>query len=470
MAKTGLVENSTPPQMQAQPEKGVGSFRAFEGLRALLGMASRSRLNRGLFSFGGQRNYQEIFGWDDFITPEMMMYMYNRSGIAKRAIDAYPDATWARPPVLWAKGDDKWTARVADVFEASGLYDACYRLDKLCNLGQYSILVVGTDKPNLATPLTSARRITFLQPYGEYSVRIEEYDQDQTSPYFGLPTLYRIYPDGPAVEPRGVSGRSSKGSVKGTFPRSSFLVHASRVIHTARSPLEDTVFGQPLMAPVWDYLTDLRKVVGSSSESYWIMANRGIQADIDKEMSLNDEDAAALQTEIQEFFDGFRRFMRTKGVKINELKNDLADPSAPFEVLVTLISGATGIPKRILLGSEAGQLASTQDKGNWAERVEENRALHVEPRIVKPLLRFMLRTGIMDMPAEGIHILWPDAYRQSPLERGQTAAQTARTIANVTKMLESKAEDARNLLNREEIRALLGYPSDNRILRDNPDP
>ena len=447
-----------------------GHLGAFEAFRGLLGIISRTRLGRSLTSFDGKRNYQEIFGYDENIDIGKMLYMYNRSGIAKRVVDAYPDATWARPPRLWAEGDDEWTNKWADIADKIDLWDSLYRLDRLCNLGQYAILVIGTDRPNLGTPLSKARDILYLQPYSEASCTIEQFDTNQASPTFGRPILYRIYPDGPGVQPRE-NGRPG-GTFQKIFPRSSFLVHASRVIHCARSPLEDTVFGQPMMAPVWDYLTDLRKVVGSSSESYWIMANRGLQADVDKEMSLNAEDAAALQTEIQEFFDGFRRFIRTKGVEITPFQNDVADPEKPFEVLVTLISGATGIPKRILLGSEAGQLASTQDKGNWAERVEENRALHVEPRIIRPFLRFILRSGIMPFPKAGsaMNILWPDAYRMSPLERGQTAAQTARTIANITKMFESESDKAKNLLNDTEARALIGFPSDNRILRDNPDP
>lgn len=452
-----------------RPQSNMGA-RTMEAFRGLLGMISRARLGRGISSFDGQRNYQDIFGWDECITIEKIMYMYNRSGIAKRVVDAYPDATWARPPRLWAENDDDWTNKWADLVYQHNLYDAFYRLDRLCNMGQYAIMVVGTDRPNLSTPLTKARKLLYLQPYSEASVRIESWDQDQGSPRFGYPIMYRIYPEGQSIEPRQVGKLPDK--LKANFPRSSFLVHASRVIHVARGPLEDTIYGQPIMAPVWDYLTDLRKVVGSSSESYWIMANRGMQADIDREMSLNAEDQAALGSEIEEFFDGFRRFIRTKGVKMTQFTNDVADPKEPFEVLVTLISGATGIPKRILLGSEAGQLASTQDKGNWAERVEENRALHVEPRIIQPFLRFCLQTGIMPWPKTGsaMNILWPDAYRQSPLERGQTAAQTARTLANVTKMFESKNATAATLIDKTEARALVGFASDNRILRDNPDP
>lgn len=449
------------------PSAGKRPIQMMTAIRAFAGMISRSRLGRILTSFDGKRNYQEIFGWDAFITPEMMLYMYNRGGIAKRVVDSYPDAVWARPPSLWTQHDDAWTTEWNKFALDANLWHHLHRLDRLAYLGHFAVLLVGTDKPALDTPITSASKITYLQPYGETSIQVSEWDRDTTSPTFGRPTIYRVYPQN-----AGLTAMNSSGLMQAVPVRTSFRVHASRIIHVARNSLEDEIYGQPIMAPVWDYLTDLRKVVGSSSESYWITANRGLQADVDKEMSLTAEDQAALQEEVEDFYNGFRRFIRTKGVTMNALANEIADPLGAFNVLITLISGTTAIPKRVLIGSEAGQLASTQDKGNWAERVEECRALHVEPTILKPLVKWVIKMGLVPAPSPDsiMHVLWPDAYRMSPLERGQTQAQTARSIANVTKMLESKAPEARTLLNRDEIRALLGFSSDNRILKDEPAP
>jgi hypothetical protein len=459
-----------PDTAVAPRQSGQRQLKPMEQFRAFLGLITRGRLGRMLTSFGQQRNYQEIFGWDDIISIEQMLYMYNRGGIAKRLVDAYPDAIWARPPVLWAQGDDNWTVEFLQWADDINLWPTLYRLDRLSRLGHYAILLIGTDRPGLEMPLRNARQITYLQPYGEQSVSIEQWDRDPASPNFGKPTLYRIYPEGTGFTPRNTGNTVGRGGGGTGSIRSSFLVHASRIIHIARGTLEDEIYGTPFMAPVWDYLTDLRKVVGSSSESYWIMANRGLQADIDKEMSLNAEDQAALQTEIDEYFHGFRRFIRTKGVELNPLQNEVADPKGPFDVLVTLISGTSAIPKRILLGSEAGQLASTQDKGNWAERIEEERALGSEPSIIKPFMKFAMRNRILRAPSSQVNISWPDAYRMSPLERGQTSAQTARTIANLTKMLESESDRVRNLITDVEARALIGLSSDNRILEDDPQP
>lgn len=442
------------------------SGRFLEAYRSLAGFMRNTLMGR-LTSFGGKRNYQEIFGWDETITPENMAYMYNRGGIAKRIVDAYPDAIWARPPEIWAEGDEAWTKAWENFINNHEVWPYLHKLDRLCGLGQYAVILLGTDKPGLERPLTKAGALNFLQPYGQVAAKIDRWDTNPQSETFGRPLLYRIYPESPEL-----STGSMIGVRQATPTRSSFLVHHSRILHTARGTLENDIFGTPLLAPNWDYLTDLRKIVGSSSESYWIMANRGLQANIDKDMALGSEDAAALQDEIEEFYNGFRRFVRTKGVELTPLVNDVADPKGPFDVLVTLISGTSGIPKRILLGSEAGQLASTQDKGNWAERLEEDMGLHVEPHVLRPFIKKLIGIGILPPMAEGarLRILWPDAYRMSPLERGQTQAQTARSLANIVKMLESESEAVRTLLARDELRKLLGFASDNRILADDPNP
>lgn len=478
---------------EAQAKDNVKPIRTnmMQMVRALGGVISRSAMQRRLTSFDGRRDYEAVFGWDRTLDPDMFAYMYNRGGLAKRVVDAKPNAIWSRPPQVWAEGDPSWDAAFSALVEKLQLWTTLHRLDRLMKQGQYAILLLGTNEAKLDTPLRNPRDINFIQPYGQINARIAQWNRSPTSAEFGMPEMYQMYPQG-----AGYSQVEMTPGISQVGPtRASFRVHASRVLHVCQDNLEDSVFGQPIMAPIWDYLTDLRKVVGSSSESYWLMANRGLQADVDKEMVLSDEDQAMLSDEIEEFMNGFRRFMRTKGVTIKSLENDVADPKSPFDVLVTLISGTTGIPKRILIGSEAGSLASTQDKGNWADRLEEEIGLVSQPVLLKPFIMRMIKLGFLPAPAGEVRILWPDTYRMSPLERGQTAAQTARTLANAMKAMEptivayeqvetpesvgpdgqpipggiqEKPVYGEPLITREEARAIVGLSSDNRVLAVDP--
>ena len=451
----------------AEESKKVVPMTGLSPIRALYSMFNRMGLGRLLGgNLGGKRDYNKLFGWDEVLTPENMRYMYNRGGIAKRLVDSYPDAIWSGPPAVYVQEEASWFTQFETVTKDLNLWSVLHRLDKLCRLGEYAVLLIGTNKGALTDSLKPNSTITFLQPYGQANATIRQWDTNPNSPTFGRPLQYQITPQTGG----GISGTSTGlGSSIAGPTMGSFLVHASRVVHVVRGNLENEVYGQPVMAPVWDYLTDLRKVVGSSSESYWINANRGLQANIDKDMAVGAEDAAALAEEIDDFYNGFTRFIKTKGVDMKALDNNVSDPKGPFDVLVTLIAGTSGTPKRILLGSEAGQLASSEDRGNWAERIEEERKLQTNPYILNPILAKFLQMGVLAAPTAGeIKVLWPDAYHMSPLERGQTQAQSARSIANIIKMLESENKIASTLLSREECRALIGLSTDNRILSIDP--
>src|SRR5690606_38139347 len=101
---------------------------------------------------------------------------------------------------------------------------------------------------------------------------------------------------------------------------------------------------------------DLEKIIGGSAETFWLVANRGIHANVDKEMDLDENDAAALSEEIDEYLHDLRRVIRTRGVDINSLGSSTVDPEGVFAPLMSIIAGTTGIPKRILMGAEIGQL------------------------------------------------------------------------------------------------------------------
>ena len=98
------------------------------------------------------------------------------------------------------------------------------------------------------------------------------------------------------------------------------------------------------------------------------------------------------------YLHGFQRYLRLQGIDIQELKPQLADPSNHFAVLINMISIATGIPKRILLGSERGELASSQDEKNWADQIDSRRKDHCEPMILRPLIDSLIGVGVLPEP------------------------------------------------------------------------
>lgn len=425
-------------------------------------LTERMRAFGGLFGkmFGGSRNLYDVFGYSSYVTPEMLTNKYARQDIAARIVEAEPHATWAYPPELegvtdeFSKAWDKMVTRF-------NLMDKFSRADKICGMARYSVLLVGyNDGVKVYQPVNTRRRnneITYIQPYSEKNAEIVEWENDPQSPRFGMPKMYRISPAddaqtsavGASINRRGSGQQLHKG-----FIVQPFQVHHSRILHIAENVLEDSVFGYPRLMRVFNLLEDLLKTVGGSSETFWLTSNRGLQVDVDKEMDFKAGDADALAAEIDEYMHNLTRVIRTKGVKINNLGSDVADPRGTFGVIVALLSGATGIPQRILLGSEAGQLASEQDRANWAGRITERRNLFAEPSIIAAFIKMQIENKALPPieELENIVYMWPDAFHQNPLEEAQTNAQQARSLANVSKAL----SDSRPAVTLEEGRNIIG--------------
>lgn len=406
------------------------------------------------------RNLYTAFGWDAKVSPKDMWAMYNRGGIAHRIVHSYADAVWGSPPEVQVKANKKWVTSWDELAADQNIWSILNRLDSLSQLGQYAILLVGikgSGKLDTALKADMAdSEILFLQPYSDRSAVITAWGIDPTDERFNLPTEYTIYPNR-AMQEDG-QFQLDNGS-KIPSPGMSFKVHWSRVIHVAQGQLEHSTFGTPKLWAVWNYLTDLMKVVGASSESYWQMANRGMHVNIDPELDLEEEDEASLSQEVAEYIDGQRRFIRTRGAEVKSLGSDVANPDGPAKLLVTLIAGTSRIPQRILTGSEAAHNASTQDKGNWADAVDDYRQLTSTPCFMKPLIEGFIRMGVLGkIKLSKVMLQWPNAYKLSPLESAQKANQRAAAANNLAQAVTRLP----NLIDRQEAREWVDLPADDK--------
>lgn len=442
-------------------------------------MFNRFRMFMAGMQFGGRRDLYELFGYNRKLSPADFVARYVRQDIAKRIINAPVLSTWADPPTVTSDDkafEDAWN-QLCDEFP---IWNKIIRLDKLAGLGAYAVAVIGVDdgqtldkevKPPAATPITqtdgeeppvanaaavttpTGRKLLYLQPYHELAASISSYEKNNASPRFMQPTQYTVTPGKFDVDVR-VSGISMSRTAGARTP---FNVNYSRILHVAEDLLEDNNYGRSRMECVYNLLDDVLKLAGGSAELFWITANRGLHVDIDKDMELDPEDATQLSSEIQEYIDDQRRFIRTRGAKVTNLGTDVADPKGPFDVTMSLISSATGIPKMILTGSTLGQLASQQDRANWADRIGERITEYAEPVLFKPFVKQLINLGVLPVPKGKIYIKWPEAFKLNPLERAQTSAQMARSAANLTKSVATMPEGVDPLFSDDEMRNIVGF-------------
>jgi len=352
-------------------------------------------------TFGGERDLFRTGGYKRTLRFEDFRSRYCRNGLAKRIVDAPARATWRKfPELVDAPETGAETAFVRawrDLARRLDLGKRFEQADRLAGLGEFAVLLLGVrDGRSLAEPLPSrlreARDLLFVRAFGEDCVCIHRRVRDRRDPRFGLPETYHL--DLADVGERAVRTR--------TVP-----VHHSRVIHVAEDALEDDVRGTPRLQPVWNLLDDLDKVVISAGESAWLTHDRGIAIELDKDADLDKDNLEALDDEVKRYVHNLQRYLRLAGGRANVLGSEAIDPRGSFEVILSLIAGATGIPQRILLGSERGQLASSQDRANFADRIAERQVGFAEPCVLRPFVARAVDLGVLPPPqSDEFEVAW----------------------------------------------------------------
>jgi len=382
-------------------------------LAVLSELVSRARLaEQAGITFGGDRNTYQALGYKRELQAQDYRARYERGDISARIIEAYPSATWRgvggeliedENPDVVTGFEEAWF----DLARRLNVWSVFKRADILAGLGRYAVVLIGAPG-ELDQEITTVTpdQIFYLQAFSEEDAEIKEFDKDATSTRFGQPTLYglkRISPD-PAIITRNV--------------------HWTRIVHVADGTLSDLVYGTPRLKRVWNRLDDLDKLVGSGSEAFWIRAHQGLQFDIDKDLKPNPEEKAAMSAEIDEYINNIRRVIRTRGVTVNPLGSDVADFATNVASVISLISSATGIPQRILMGSERGELASTQDRENWTERVQDRRDEFAGPMVVRQFVDRLINLGALPKPVE-YDVRWPEVNDMTDEQRVDVAVKYA---------------------------------------------
>jgi hypothetical protein len=168
---------------------------------------------------------------------------------------------------------------------------------------------------------------------------------------------------------------------------------------------------------------------------FWRGARPGYHAKVDPEYDLSTAAEADLQDQIDEYEHKLRRILTAQGIDLNPLSTQVSDPSSHIDAQIQMISAITGIPKRILTGSERGELASGQDQDSWDDLIEDRREEFATPQIIRPFVDRCIEYGVLPQPSTGEYsVEWPDMRTRTDGEKasvGQTRAQALQAyVAN----------------------------------------
>lgn len=389
-----------------------------------------------------RRDLNTECGYPEALSIDHYKIMYRREGLARRVVNVLPEECWSVSPEVYEgeKGSDtefeKAWKRLEEKFH---IFNYLERVDMLSGIGRYGVLLLGLDdgKP-LNQPVdgidetgqitaVGKRKLIYLRALGESVCQITKVQQDVKNPRFGYPTEYLINfvdsKDNPLPNATAASLISCN-------------VHWTRIIHVVDNREMSEVLGNPRMEAVFNRLLDVRKVLSGSGEMFWKGAFPGYSFEVNPDQQDAQMDSEKVKAEFEDFSNGLQRYMALTGVTAKSLSPQVADPKGHLEAQMDYIALSFGVPKRVLFGSERGELASSQDSRTWNKRLARRQNNYLTPMVIRPLVDRLLAFGILpptqEMDEDGAPVYkvdWPDLEGLTDQEKADIGARRTDAFA-----------------------------------------
>ena len=181
----------------------------------------------------------------------------------------------------------------------------------------------------------------------------------------------------------------------------------------------------------------------------------GINFDADVDLDSMLRSAGPGYDSLQTLFDevttgmnsGIDQTIVTKGATVNPLASAVPDPKNHFDINLQEYSASVDIPSKILVGNQAGSLASDQDQKYMNKRCQGRRIHRLTPDI-EYIIKRLTDCGVLK--ATESSVLWDDLTESSQSER----FATAKTLAEICQMLLATGDAP---FTAEEIRETAGF-------------
>ena len=403
--------------------------------------------------YGGQKhNYEVDFGFPDQVDFKTAYAAYTRIGLANAGVEKTVEKTWQDNPFLQefqrdgTKGGDQGeTPLEADIrqrFADLRIWQHMAEADRRGMVGAYSGLILRlADSQPFDGPVTRVpgglKGLVEVVPAWEGQLTVSEWETDQANENYGHPKMFAF-------------AESAVGNA--TQPRQ-FNIHPDRVIIWSR---DGTLHGRSALEPGYNDLQTISKIVGAGGEGFYKNAKSGLSIEIDKDAKLNDMAAAMgiaasdvvdkIDEQVESFNRGFDKSLMTQGMKVTPIQVNLPSPEHFFGVAVQSFAATMKMPMKILVGSQSGERASTEDASEWSRTCMSRRTNQVIPSIMAFVQR-LERFGIL--AAKDWHLAWTDLTESTMGEKIDRADK----MADVNQKMKDTGEF---IFLPEEIREVVG--------------
>lgn len=263
-------------------------------------------------------------------------------------------------------------------------------------------------------------KLRYLRCFAEHQILITQFETNKTSDRYCMPLMYQV--DFSDV-------KNQQGGIG--LPSGTEMVHWTRVIHvadfwhTAASGTE--TFAVQRLRPLINDCLDAYKVSGIDAEGYYGSAYPGHQFVTHHELGGDvDVDLDALRDAYENYKnDSSQRAMLGRGGEWKPMAPTVAEPTAHWELHAKNIAVKQDIAWRIWMGSERGELASSQDEKQHVVKCKNRRDTHCTPSILQPFIGRSILLGLLPEP-EQVIIEWPDEEGLGEVDKA-TVANTRTT-------------------------------------------
>lgn len=411
--------------------------------------STRQRLGRLINREGGIRDFDDECQYIADPTPQNFWDWYRNDPFARKVVNLMPRYSWQVQPLVYEDKDGEKSTAFEDAWDALGtqlkteksyrkqesgsaVWEYLQRLDELAGVGRYGVLFLGLDdlkkgeqpsKPADFKPGPNAvRKIMFMRAFPEHLAKITRYDQDLLSPRFGQPEMYSITMNDPS---------QTGTSLNGAPPQSTLDVHWTRVVHVAEG---GEVLGVERMRAVHRNIQALQKIMAASPEGYWkacinilaVETNPQLGGDVD----ITDDD---VKDAMEGLMEGLKRYALFRGTSLKAVGPAMTDPTPHIERQVEAICVEKDCPKRIFMGSERGELASSQDDDSWNDVVKARQVNWITMAIIEAFVDRLINLNVLPTPGDdGYTIEWPEVMSNTPKDKAEIALILTQALAAFT--------------------------------------
>lgn len=380
--------------------------------------------------YSGDRDVYEVLGYPEDPELEDFRARYERQDVAERIVKLPADDTWKHEPEV-VDNDDQETQFQQDIrvlADEHQMFHYLRRADRVSGIGEYGLLFIGfadgapLSEPVNASSLSSPDDVAYFSPFAHDFVNDWQLGKDQgldpSDPRYNKPIRYEIDFSNPDEKTTDFQ-----------------WVHHERVIHITEDRNESDIKGTPRLKPVLNRLIDREKVIGASAEMFWAGADRKLQFDVKSENTsdIPEDELSALDDEVQKLVHDLQNYIKTFNTDIEVIEGQEVDPSGVLDAIDKSIAGQTGIPKRILVGSERGELASSQDRATWYGRIEARQNRSAEPGMLRPLIDRFREFGVVAEPDGGTYeVNWPNLFELNEIEKSEVMNNRAEALERIS--------------------------------------